>query len=82
MNTSRPHTDECRVVITGLGLLSSLGIGAEAFWQKLSAGESGIGPVRWLSHSAAPQNMGGEVWDYDEKAARKTYLQLKRKPSG
>ncbi len=79
MNTSRPHPDESRAVITGLGLLSPLGIGAEAFWQKLSAGESGIGPIRWLSDSAAPQNMGGEVWDYDEKAARKTYLQPQKK---
>ncbi len=78
MNTSH-QTDECRVVITGLGMLSSLGIGAEAFWQKLSAGESGIGPIRWLSQSAAPQNMGGEVWDYDEKTARKSYLSPQKK---
>ena len=78
MNTSRP-TDECPVVITGIGMLSSLGIGAEAFWGKLSAGESGIGPIRWLSQSAAPQNMGGEVWDFDEKEARKTYLSPQKK---
>jgi 3-oxoacyl-[acyl-carrier-protein] synthase II len=78
MNTSRP-TDECRVVITGMGMLSPLGIGADAFWRKLSAGESGIGPIQWLSHSAAPLNMGGEVWDFDEKAARKTYLAPQKK---
>ncbi len=79
MNTSRISSDESRVVITGIGLLSPLGIGTDAFWQKLSAGESGIGPVKWLSHSAAPQNMGGEVWDYDLKAARKTYLSLQKR---
>lgn len=79
MNTSRRQRDECRVVVTGIGMLSSLGIGAEAFWRKLSAGESGIGPIQWLSQSAAPGNMGGEVWDFDEKAARKTYLSPQKK---
>ncbi len=79
MSTSRSHTEECRVVITGMGMLSPLGIGAEAFWRKLSAGESGIGPIQWLSHSAAPGNMGGEVWGFDEKEARKTYLAPQKK---
>ncbi|MCA9073187.1 MAG: hypothetical protein KDA84_29895, partial [Planctomycetaceae bacterium] len=79
MNTSHTQSDERRVVITGMGMLSSLGIGTEAFWQKLSAGESGIGPIQWLSHSAAPQNMGGEVWGFDLKEARKTYLSLQKR---
>lgn len=79
MNTSRSQTDERRVVITGMGMLSSLGIGTDAFWQKLSAGESGIGPIQSLSHSAAPKNMGGEVWDFDLKEARKTYLSPQKK---
>lgn len=67
------------MVITGMGMLSPLGIGVEAFWRKLSAGQSGIGPIQWLSHSAAPGNMGGEVWDFDEKEARKTYLAPQKK---
>lgn len=79
MNTSRSQTDERRVVITGMGMLSSLGIGIDAFWQKLSHGESGIGPIQWLTHSAAPKNMGCEVWDFDLKAARKSYLSLQKR---
>ncbi|MEO8778307.1 MAG: beta-ketoacyl-[acyl-carrier-protein] synthase family protein [Rhodanobacter sp.] len=35
-----------RVVITGLGAISPLGIGAEALWQGLREGRSGIGPLR------------------------------------
>lgn len=35
-----------RVVITGLGVISALGLTAEAFWQALTACQSGIGPVQ------------------------------------
>ena len=36
-----PH----RIVVTGLGLVTSIGIGREVFWHNLLAGRSGIGPV-------------------------------------
>lgn len=67
------------IVITGLGILSPVGIGAGPFWESLSAGRSGIGPVETMSHSAAPGNVGGEVRDFTEKDARKTYLKKLRK---
>ncbi len=35
-----------RVVITGMGAISALGIGADALWQGLREGRSGIGPLR------------------------------------
>jgi len=34
-----------RVVVTGLGIVSPLGSEVETFWKRLTAGESGIGPV-------------------------------------
>lgn len=67
------------MVITGMGMLSPLGIGVDAFWRKLSAGESGIGPIQWITDSAAPGNMGGEVWGFNEKEAKKTYLAAQKK---
>jgi 3-oxoacyl-[acyl-carrier-protein] synthase II len=37
--------DTRRVVVTGVGLVSSLGIGTEQNWQALLAGRSGVGPI-------------------------------------
>jgi nodulation protein E len=37
-----PH----RVVVTGVGVLSALGLDADSFWKALTAGRSGIGPIR------------------------------------
>ena len=34
-----------RVVVTGVGVISSLGLNAADFWQALSEGRSGIGPM-------------------------------------
>jgi 3-oxoacyl-[acyl-carrier-protein] synthase II len=36
---------ERRVVVTGMGIVSPLGIGADAFRQGLFAGRHGIGPI-------------------------------------
>ena len=67
------------VVITGVGILSPIGIGRESFWENLSAGRSGISQIELMSYSAAPNNVGGEVGDFTEKAARKSYLKPQRK---
>lgn len=73
------HESPRRVVITGIGILSPIGIGVDAFWQSLSEGRSGIGPIELMSYSAAPKNVGGEVKDFTEKAAKQTYLKPMRK---
>ena len=41
-----------RVVVTGIGLVSSLGIGTEANWRALSAGQSGVARITKFDASA------------------------------
>ncbi|MGH7128349.1 MAG: beta-ketoacyl-[acyl-carrier-protein] synthase family protein [Planctomycetaceae bacterium] len=77
MNDS--HGDRRRVVITGVGLMSPLGIRRQSVQARLLAGESGIGPLTLMQHSAAPRNVGAEVRDFDEREAKMTYLQAQRK---
>lgn len=54
-----------RVVITGLGILAANGIGKEAFWKTLLAGESGIAPVTLFDASELPCQIAGEVKNFD-----------------
>jgi 3-oxoacyl-[acyl-carrier-protein] synthase II len=57
-----------RVVITGLGALSPLGVGVAALWDGLLAGRSGIRPVQAFDTSAYDCHLGGEVPDFDPLA--------------
>jgi 3-oxoacyl-[acyl-carrier-protein] synthase II len=50
-----------QVVVTGVGIVSPLGIGREAFWSNLVAGRSGVGPITLFDASALPVRFGGEV---------------------
>jgi 3-oxoacyl-[acyl-carrier-protein] synthase II len=54
-----------RVVITGMGVLSPLGIGVQDNWRRVCAGESGIGPITRFDASAYPTRIAGEVRDFD-----------------
>ena len=54
-----------RVVVTGMGVVSPVGSGREAFWSSLIAGRSGIGPITLFDASAFPVRIGGEVKDFD-----------------
>ncbi len=50
-----------RVVVTGLGLVSPLGIGTEATWKGLVEGRSGIGKITQFDAAAFPTQIAGEV---------------------
>ncbi|MFO0919746.1 MAG: beta-ketoacyl-[acyl-carrier-protein] synthase family protein [Planctomycetaceae bacterium] len=54
-----------RVVVTGIGVVSPIGIGAEAFWQNLIAGRSGIGTLSAFSTSDLPSKLAAEIRDFD-----------------
>jgi len=67
-----------RVVITGVGVLAANGIGKEAFWNSLLAGESGIGPVTLFDASDLPCRIAGEVSDFDPANYFEPKLKAKR----
>ena len=54
-----------RVVVTGLGIVSPVGIGIETSWSSILAGRSGIGPVTRFDASGFPVRIAGEVRDFD-----------------
>ena len=57
-----------RVVVTGVGLVSSLGVGTSATWDALCAGQSGIGPITRFDAAAFPVRIAGEVRGFDPLA--------------
>ncbi len=54
-----------RVVVTGLGVVSSIGIGKDEFWTNLIAGKSGISEVTTFDTSDYPIHRGGEVKNFE-----------------
>ena len=55
------------VVITGVGVVSPLGIGREAFWQSVKTAQSGVRSVELLQQSDQPFPYGGAVVDFNPK---------------
>ena len=65
-----------RVVITGLGLVTSLGEKVDEVWDKVCAGESGIGPITRFDMSSYPSRIGGECAKFDVMAYGEEYTKL------
>jgi len=53
-----------RVAVTGLGVISSIGIGWEEFWQSLLKGKSTVGPIAAFDTSNHITHNGGEVKNF------------------
>ncbi|HWS99278.1 MAG TPA: beta-ketoacyl-[acyl-carrier-protein] synthase family protein [Pyrinomonadaceae bacterium] len=60
--------EERRVVITGMGCVTPIGIGREAFWRALCAGESGVRRIETFDVSASPVKIAAQVRDFDWEA--------------
>lgn len=54
-----------RVVVTGLGVVSSLGLGWQEFWKNLLAGKSGISRIESFDTTPYDRHYGGEVKNFD-----------------
>ncbi len=63
-----------RIVITGMGAITPLGLSVDEYWQGLINGRSGIGPISLFDASAYPVKVAAEVKGFDPEQ----YMPLKR----
>lgn len=56
-----------RAVITGLGAVTPIGLSVEEFWQNLTSGVSGVGPITSFDASDLPTKIAAEVKGFDPK---------------
>ncbi len=54
-----------RVVITGLGMVSPVGLTVQESWRNILAGKSGIGPITHFDTAEFTTRFGGSVWNFD-----------------
>ena len=69
LEPSNPYTSiimmNRRVVVTGLGMVTPLGIGVEKTWEAICRGESGIGHITKFDTADFPTKIAGEVKDFN-----------------
>ena len=56
-----------RVVVTGIGAMTPLGLTLKETWERLVAGRSGIGPITQFDASELPVRIAGELKGFDPK---------------
>ena len=57
-----------RVVVTGMGVISPLGVGLDVFWEGLTQGRRGVRRITRFDPSPYPSQIAGEVPDFDVTA--------------
>jgi 3-oxoacyl-[acyl-carrier-protein] synthase II len=72
-----------RFVITGMGVLTSLGLDVDSTWQGVSQGKSGIGPITAFDASALPSRIAGELpgfnaRNYGDKTFKRNFPRMAR----
>ena len=68
LNELVKEAEECervRVVVTGLGCVTPIGIGKEAFWNNLTSGKSGVGNITHFDPARFSCQIAAEVKDFD-----------------
>jgi 3-oxoacyl-[acyl-carrier-protein] synthase II len=72
------QTELPRVVVTGIGVVSPIGIGPDAFWQNLIAGRTGIAGLSAFPTSDLPSKLAAEIRDFDplEHIYHKKYIKV------
>jgi 3-oxoacyl-[acyl-carrier-protein] synthase II len=66
-----------RAVITGIGVVTPIGLDRDAFWESLRAGRSGVKPIQSFDTSGLPVHFGGEIVGFDAR----TYVDKKERKS-
>jgi 3-oxoacyl-[acyl-carrier-protein] synthase II len=64
----RPEKEQSltrRVVVTGVGLVSALGVGTEETWRNLLAGRSGVAPITHFDTTGFASTIAAEVKEFD-----------------
>lgn len=56
-----------RVVITGLGVVTPIGMGIDEYWESLISGKSGIGKIEKFDSSEFSSQIAGEVKNFDPR---------------
>ncbi|OUP55961.1 beta-ketoacyl-ACP synthase II [Butyricicoccus pullicaecorum] len=62
------HLDQTKLVITGMGAVTPIGVGVPAYWQALTAGTCGIGRITRFDASDLPVQIAAELKDFDPAA--------------
>ena len=68
------------IVITGMGVVTPVGIGVDTYWENLTTGVCGIGEITQIDTTALPIHRAAEVHGFHPKDFMPTRLALDREP--